>query len=267
MVTLNSAYWALQLIALLAAGVRSTPAELDKRLKCNHDNCLNALLHNSGPAYSFCQVYLDNLYSTTQVPLSESRAKQSVANPLLARSATYTKPCTENPTAVSTACSCLLSIQATSTTSVHLATCLLLLRFLDLSPRLTTLSQTTALPTPTQCLASNNYGYKYAESAFDFKSQFIYFNEYSDSGKPGDCCIACYNTPSCYSFEENYGSVENDGSYSGYNCELGTVAGGTWPGVSKQCPLGIATGPSNGNFQAEPPGAPSGSALGPCGAA
>ena len=187
-------------------------------------------------------------------------------------SATYTSVCTEKPTAVSSACSCFRSIEATATTTVRSPSLLapyqkpssILFPQYSPDPAATTntlpphLSQTTALPTPTQCSAANNYGYAYAYNAFSFKSQYIFFNEYSTS-KPGDCCAKCYATPSCYSFSEIYGP-------SGQYCELGTIAAGTWPDVSTQCPLGRATGPFAGNLTPEPQGATSGANLGPCGA-
>ena len=63
--TVRYALFLATILCTLRSGVHGTPAELDRRLVCNQDNCLRALLANSGTAGQFCDAYLDNLYSTT----------------------------------------------------------------------------------------------------------------------------------------------------------------------------------------------------------
>lgn len=82
------------------AVTQAPKADLKARaLKCNADNCLRNLQHLSGVASDFCATYTTAIVAAT----SAIPAKISM--------------CTQNPTSVSSACSCLITSTVTAGTS------------------------------------------------------------------------------------------------------------------------------------------------------
>lgn len=153
------------------------------------------------------------------------------------------------------------STTATSTTTTSTTTT---------STATTSTATTSSAPSPTgiaQCDASNNYGFKYDDGAYDRKSLDLNFM-FPQVWEEGDCCKLCWNgtysTPEggCYGFDVTFSS-----GYYEYYCELAIIRpylGIIGPNVSPTCPHGQYYWPDAilDPFQ---PNSTGGSGQGPCG--